>query len=204
MATCWKCQGKMTVPTTVASHGQSGVTTCPICFGKGYIGTPPLLPPCDKPRAEEKPTEKVEEKPSGFQSHTLLRAMTYTKCPICHGTRKLPNAFTTGTGKVIPAGSECLMCPPDGFVETGLIVGQTERERAEKEALLKVVVKIHDQLTGAAGKPNPEFALQVVENWLGDAIRLINKSDVSKARYELAKEERAGAKPPPSGKPTGG
>lgn len=93
------------------------------------------------------------------------------------------------------------MCPPHGFVETGLTVGQTERERAEKEALLEVVVKIYDSLASPLGAPNPVFALEVVKNWLGDVIKLMNKSDVSKARHELAQEERkskrAGNLPPP-------
>lgn len=210
MAICWKCQGNKKI-SRLDGSGDTVEMWCPECNGNGWIGSPPvevpkappetILPPCDKP-PELKTEEK--EKGKGKPNHFFLASELYEKCLFCAGTQKTTRPAmidgakrpdgTTYSGP-LSTGSPCICVnsPTPGFSPVGLTVGQVERFRAERDALLTQAVRIHDGIVerdSSAPKADAEFGLAMILDWLADVLAKCSPGEVKQVRYALSQTER--------------
>lgn len=119
--------------------------SCKIVPPQGGSGTAPPTP----------------AEPPGKKTHPFLAAKLYEHCPGCNGTRKTTapmmvdklkrddGATYSGPVKI---GSACPLCE-DGYVETGLTVGQVERVRAQLDVLKEFceMLASHPETNSAMG-----------------------------------------------------
>lgn len=186
--TCKRCNGDGFIMVSNAEHGGLEKIPCPACVGGKLPATytfPQVLPV--RPTGAEMGAahERLASK-SGFH-HPALKAPLYEKCPACHGTRKtahpaMVDRMKTADGKLysgpLPVGSVCPVCE-DGYIGVGLTVGQVERWRAERELMLRVLVRVM-ACNNATGRGDGEAWSDVLQA-VADALSKLSPADVSAA-----------------------
>lgn len=171
MSVCPLCRGRCQVPETASPNSAyipchrcdgTGEWTAPKpvmgAVPPGVIVTevPPVVPPDACAEVKRQGEASIYEAtpatmPGKIGQHPFLKAKLWEQCPACQGTRVTKvAAMVDGLHRAegakysgpLPAGSPCPLCAPHGFVEVGLTVGQVERFRAERDALILLAKRV--------------------------------------------------------------
>lgn len=114
----------------------------------------------------------------------------YEKCWGCKGTRKTTIAFNVSSGRELPIGSPCPLCE-DGFFDTGLTVGQCERQFTTLDLTLLALADLY----GTVIEHSPGGVNVEMGQAMGQAADLMQKyaAKIMDARIRLG---RPGWEPP--------